>query len=195
MIYHNAGMTTRGLAVLGKPLLIPPVAKPGFGNCGIARQSVVTALAVVMTLVLSSCETRNTGSDALYRQGRDAVRSGDYEAGIAPLTEYLETYPSHRFASQSCLYLGKAYAALGRMSEARTAWERGRDEYPDTLEGHKCRYKLAWLSFIEGDSAAALAGFRAMADNPDGPLAAEAKAFADFLEKGAPKPAESESQE
>ena len=54
-------------------------------------------------------------------------------------------------------------------------------EHATTLEAHKCRYKLAVLAMIQGDHADALKRFGQLADQADGPLAAEATAMRDFL--------------
>ena len=107
---------------------------------------------------------------------REEVCAGRYEAAIPKLKAYRGPEES-----RAGLFLGKAYAATGDYAAARAAWEAVVRNHPGSLEDHKCRYKLAWLSFIEGDEAEALASFESLASEPDGPLAAEATAFAAYL--------------
>ncbi len=146
--------------------------------------ALMTALILGSCLfMLPGCGAARSQNNALFKQGRDLVRTGRYEEAIAPLTQFQREQPHAELASNAGLYLGKAYLALGRFDEARTAWGDTVENYPNSLEGHKCRYKLAFLSFMEGDTQSALDQFTALADAPDGPLAPEALAFRTFLEK------------
>ncbi|MEO0459955.1 MAG: hypothetical protein AAF219_03855 [Myxococcota bacterium] len=54
-----------------------------------------------------------------------------------------------------------------------------------SLEAHKATYKLAWLTFIDGDPVRARAEFHEIASRPNGPLAPEAAAFVRYLDKHA----------
>ncbi len=132
----------------------------------------------------AGCVPANSADNTLFEKGRDRVRAGDYEAALAPLTRFQEEQPRAKLASNAGLYLGKAYLALGRLDEARTAWRNTVERYPASLEGHKCRYKLGMLAFLEGNSTEALERFTALAESPDGPLAPEALAFKRFIEQG-----------
>ena len=143
----------------------------------------VFVTAVGFSVVFSACSRDERGGNTSFHRGRDLVRSGQYEEAIAPLTQYLEQHHDGEHASRAGLYLGKAHVALGDFDGAREAWGRTVRDYPGSLEEHKCRYKLAYLAFIEGDDADAYAQFSVLADNPDGPLAAEATAFRDCLDR------------
>ncbi|MFC1736881.1 tol-pal system YbgF family protein [Candidatus Hydrogenedentota bacterium] len=148
------------------------------------RQSTVCLIILLITFALSGCEeVKKTGGKKLFIRGRDLVRAGRYEEAIGPLTQFQREHPRAELASNAGLYLGKAYLALGRFDEARIAWGNTMKDYPGSLEEHKCRYKLALLKYLEGDTEEALKLFKAMAEDPDGPLAAEALAFASYIER------------
>lgn len=108
---------------------------------------------------------------------RHMVNSGQYPEAVTCLHSHASEFPNSKFASRAGLFLGKAHVAQGHFDEARQAWQSVLDRYPSSLEGHKVRYKLAVLLMLEGKRSEALAAFQAMADTPDGPLAAEASAM------------------
>lgn len=128
--------------------------------------------ALVAALLLPGC-----GGQDRFDVARRDVCEGRYAEAVDTLKNYRGPE-----GSRAGLFLGKAYLALGDVAEARAAWEQTRQDFPTSVEAHKCRYKLAMLDMLSGDDEAAAAAFRAMGDAPDGPLAAEATAMADFLD-------------
>lgn len=113
--------------------------------------------------------------------GRDLVSAGRYEEAVTVLARSFADEPDAAHASRVGLFLGKAHLALGHVGEARDAFQATIRRYPDSLEAHKSRYKLALIDLIEGDEPGALESFRAMSERPDGPLAAEATAMTRYL--------------
>ena len=140
-------------------------------------------LAAACAVALCGCQSKIAEQKDQFIQGREAVCSGRYEAAVPLLEAYLREFPTGEFASRAGLFLGKAHIALGNYSKARAAWQDTIDRFPETLEGHKCRYKLAVLALVQGHTADAQARFAAMAGAPDGPLAAEAGALAAYLKR------------
>jgi TolA-binding protein len=143
--------------------------------------ALAAAVAATCLIVLPACPDKQAGS--AFLQARELVTQGQYEAAIPMLESYLETTPQGKHASRAGLFLGKANLALGKVEEARKAWRMTVETYPTTLEGHKCRYKLAFLDAMEGKDQQAYEAFRALAENPDGPLAPESIAWAAYLKK------------
>lgn len=107
---------------------------------------------------------------------RQLVCDGKYEQALPQLKAY-----SGKHESRAALFMGKAHLGLGDYPAARKAFEAGVRKFPDTLEAHKCRYKLALLSYLEGDNETAKNAFEKLAADKDGPLAPEAAAFAKFI--------------
>jgi len=128
-----------------------------------------------------------------FHNGRTLVCEGKYREAIAPLEKYQREQPRGKNASRAGLFLGKAHLALEDHAAARQAFDATIKDYPDSLEAHKCRYKLGLLDLLEGKDDEALVRFEALANQPDGPLAAEALAWTRHLKAGAkaaPKPNE-----
>lgn len=117
----------------------------------------------------------------LFHEGRGLVVTGQYSAAIPVLSKYMHLHPSGKHASRAGLFLGKAYLALGHTTKAAEIWALTAKNHPATLEGHKCRYKLALLLMLNGDREKAAEAFGRLADSPDGPLAPEAEAMRTFL--------------
>ncbi len=138
-------------------------------------------LAMLLGFALLACGASRE-EKRLFHEGRTLVTEGHYEASLPSLRQYLETYPRGSFASRAWLFLGKSEIALGRFAEARAAFDACISEFPESLEAHKSRYKLALLDLLEGDLDTARRRFEELRSHPDGPLAGEAAAFARYLE-------------
>ena len=132
-------------------------------------------LAIFCAGVLVSCSQAQKPEDD-FEAIRQLVCEGHYQQAIPKLMTY-----NGKHNSRAGLFLGKAHMGLGDLASARAAFESTIAMHPQTDEAHKSRYKLALLSYLEGDTVAAKAAFMEMSANPDGPLVAEAAAFARFL--------------
>lgn len=135
----------------------------------------------------TGCDTIVTNNgNKLFHEGRSLVVNGHYSDAIPVLSKYMRLHPSGKHASRAGLFLGKAYLALGDSAKAAETWSLTVKNYPTTLEGHKCRYKLALLFMLTGDKDKAIEAFGKLADSPDGPLAPEATAMRTYLQSEAP---------
>ena len=146
--------------------------------------SLGTVLIALLCLgLVPSCGKKDHSSPSkdAFLHCRHLVNTGQYQDASNCLRGYARDYPNSKFASRAGLFLGKAELALGNFENARTAWQGVKSRHPNSLEGHKVRYKLAVLNMLEGKRAQAIQQFEAMATTPDGPLAAEAKAMARAL--------------
>lgn len=126
-------------------------------------------------------EATSRTANALFKEGRSLVTQGRYAHAVPTLEQYLREHPRGKHASRAGLFLGKAHLGLGQWDEAAAAFTLTIERYPQSLEAHKARYKLAVVALLRGDTADARDRFAAMARSPDGPLAPEAKAAAEFL--------------
>jgi len=108
----------------------------------------------------------------------------DYEQAIPILQAYLKQRLQGKHASRAGLFLGKAFLGLGRLEEAKAAFRATVRDHPGSLEDHKCRYKLAVVAMLSGETQEAIRLFGELARNPDGPLVAEATVMQKFLLEG-----------
>lgn len=139
-------------------------------------------LAGSMLVTLPGCQQPNKPQkDQQFQAARQLVVDGKYQQAVPPLEKYIDQKPHHKNASRAGLFLFKAHLAQGQFDEATKWCEWTIREHPATLEAHKCRYKLAVLSLVQGKHDDAQQRFADLAKNPDGPLAAEAAAMEKFL--------------
>lgn len=134
--------------------------------------------AVVMLLTaiaLTGCAARESSDFEVLRK---LVCEAKYEQAIPKLKAYVGPHES-----RARLFLGKAWMGQGDYSKAKVAFESGIQDFPRTLEAHKCQYKLALICYLQGDVEVARQKFQRLADLTDGPLIAEATAFAKRLSR------------
>ena len=118
-----------------------------------------------------------------FHVGRELVIQGKYAEAIPHLEKYLKHNAKQQNASRAGLFLGKAHLGQGDLEKASLAFQEVIQNYPDSLESHKCRYKLALLALIQGNDQTALRLYTELAEHPDGPLDAEASVMRDYLKK------------
>ena len=116
-------------------------------------------------------------SSGQFESIRQLVCEGRYADAIPRLEAY-----NGRHQSRAGLFLGKAHLGLGDFKKSRQAFSDTVRDFPESLEAHKCRYKLALLCLLQGDSESAKKQFSELSAPPDGPLVAEAAAMAEFIE-------------
>lgn len=138
---------------------------------------------VAVFVGLTSCQPQRGGADEQFRGARLLVVQGKYQEATAALEKFLEQKPADKNASRAGLFLFKAYLAQGQFADATKWCDWTIRNHPDSPEAHKCRYKLAVLAMIQGRQDDAKKRFAEIAAKPDGPLAAEAGAMRDFLER------------
>jgi TolA-binding protein len=156
---------------------------------GLDKKRIVTALICVFVVVaiihFSTSENREwkfwsrSGED--FIQGRKRVTLGQYRQAIPLLQKYLNKHPQGRYASRAIFFIGKAFVGLEEMDLARTAFNDIQKRFPDSLEAHKARYKIALIDLLDGQVDLAIQQFSILAHNPDGPLAPEASAMVSYL--------------
>jgi len=155
-----------------------------------SRTQLATVLLVVLATGLTGCSRaaklpKNKRGSAEFEAIRLRVTHGEYREAVPQLTAFIDANPSHPDASRAGMFIGKCMMAQGDLPAARQAFETTIETYPGTAEDHKCRYKLALLTLLEGDRQGAINQFETLANTPGGPLAPEATAMAAYLRKQA----------
>ncbi|MCO6042639.1 tetratricopeptide repeat protein [Aeoliella sp. ICT_H6.2] len=152
---------------------------------------------VAIVAVVLGCTSCGNGAGTAERDeflaGRQLVVDGKYKEATGPLEAFVTAHPNSKFCSRAGLFLGKAYLAQDDMPQAKKWFQWTVDNHPTTLEGHKCRYKLAMCAVLEEDYGEAGERFAALAEKPDGPLAAEATAWQRWLKKQAAAPPQADA--
>jgi TolA-binding protein len=134
-------------------------------------------LLLAAVLILVGCQS---GADDPFLVARRHFVKGDYAVAEKMLSQYVNQ-PGGQYASRAGLFLCKAGMARDDLPFAAKWCQWTIDNHPDSLEAHKCRYKLAVISLLQGDDELAASRFKAIADRPDGPLAAEARAMERYV--------------
>ena len=131
-------------------------------------------LALVVPVIAGCAASESTDFESL----RQLVCESRFQEAIPKLKAY-----SGIHEARARLFLGKAWMGLGEYAKAAKVFESGIRDFPLTLEAHKCRYKLALVAYLQGDIELAEQQFRLLAELKDGPLVAEAVAFAKRLSR------------
>ena len=140
-------------------------------------------IVVGLLAAVSSCQQqKRREGDADFKGARQLAVDGNYAAAGKAFQKYVDEKPQGRDASRAGLFLFKVHFSEGNFKEAASWCEWTMRNHPASLEAHKCRYKLALISLVQGDTQDAIARFGTLADQPDGPLAAEATAMRRFLQ-------------
>ena len=138
-------------------------------------------LAVVLGIVfVSGCQGAGKEKQR-FLDARQKVVEGQFAAAQPLLRSFLDEHPDSQYASRAGLFLGKAYLGMRKFEESRAAFQETIDRYPESLEAHKSRYKIAVVDMLVGETREALHQFESIAKNAEGPLTGEATVMADFL--------------
>ena len=138
-------------------------------------------LAATFVSICAGCSGGEAGQNDDFHRGRGHVIDGKYDVAIPLLQRFLSRQGNSRNASRAGLFLGKAHLGRGALDEAYNTFKATAQNYPNTLEAHKCQYKLAFVDMLRGNDDAAIEKFSQLADQPDGPLVPEATVMRDYL--------------
>jgi len=87
---------------------------------------------LMLAILLTSCSHFQETSFGPYSDAEKLYQSGKYEKAIEKYQEYLGTNPQGNMAAIAEYYTGKSYAALSKPEEAKVAFQRVIERYPDT---------------------------------------------------------------
>lgn len=136
---------------------------------------------LVLMAMLAECALVGNKERDEFLQARSLVTSGRYSEALQSLRDYEKEFPSSEYASRARFFVAKCYLGMNDPGSARVEFESVIQRFPDSVEAHKSRYKLAMIDLWEGNRERALQRFQAMAEKPDGPLAPEASAMVRYL--------------
>ena len=89
-----------------------------------------------------------------YSEAERFYNKGEYEKAIEKYKFYQDENPEGNLAVISQYYIGKSYAALGKMDQAKDAYEKIVKEHPDLVWANFADNQLKEMS-VRGEGAAA----------------------------------------
>lgn len=112
------------------------------GDIALVSQSYQTAQSYYRK-VLESYSDTPVYSRALYNIARLSILSGDNDAGIALLSDYINRYASHDANEDGALYwLGRAFAAKGEYYRAMGLYRELLSRFPSSVYAYHTRQSL-----------------------------------------------------
>jgi TolA-binding protein len=121
--------------------------------------------------------------DPRFDQGRKLLSTGDYKQSMKSLQSYLDAKPDGGLASRASFLIAKNHMGLGQSEDAAKQFKLTIKKYAKSDEAHKSKYKLAMLSFLNGDHDDARKQFQELVDKPTGTLVPESAAMLRYLDK------------
>lgn len=149
------------------------------------KRTRMTGLASLTALLLLTCACGNpkVKPKEEFQSLRLQVIAGEYDKAIPQLESFIKENPNSKNASRAGLFLFKAYFAKNQLSDAGKWCQWTIKNHPNSLEAHKCRYKLALISLVSGNSAKTKSELKLVADDTDNPLSPEASRLLKFLDE------------
>lgn len=137
---------------------------------------------LVALTILNHCGKHGSSAELdEFLRARQLVLDGRYDEALPALDAFLQRYGSGKYASRAQFFRGKVRIGQGRYVEARREFEQTMRDFPSSDEAQKARYKIAMIDMVQGRRAEALRAFQQLAEDPDGPLAPEARMMVEFL--------------
>ncbi|MCB9777731.1 MAG: transglycosylase SLT domain-containing protein [Alphaproteobacteria bacterium] len=90
------------------------------------------------------------GAKALYIAGKSLERKKEWEAAARAYEQIPALYPDHSMADDGYALAGIAWQTAGFPEKARPLWEAQVAEHPDGDLAGEGFWRLAWLSYLEG---------------------------------------------
>lgn len=149
------------------------------------RHSVSFAAALLMAVV--GCQRAGDGYTQ-FHQAREKLMHGEFAKAKSEMAEFQANYPTHPFSSRAAFLQAKAELGLGNLDLAEQEFLATINQYPNTEEAHKSRYKLAMIALLRGDRQEAGEGFQQIVDSKSGILVPEAVAMLRMLQDDEKRP-------
>jgi TolA-binding protein len=144
---------------------------------------ILAGVTLLLLLVGTGCGRPRGQVAREFDRARESLTSGRFPEAIERLHTFLTEHPHHPLASRASFLLAKAYLGDDDISRATEWFESTMQRFPGSEEAHKSQYKLAILLVLQEENDKAIPLFRTMVEVPDGPLAGEANAWLQFLER------------
>lgn len=151
--------------------------------------------AAIVVLATAFLTTRAQVGDALLSEesigaavadhmaaASSAFARADYETSLAHYTEVATCYPDHPRAKRAAVNMGYVLRELGRLEEARDAFDRVVASYPETAHAAEAQTRLGYVALALGDRDEAREHFaRAVVTYPGTRHAGEAQLRLGYL--------------
>ncbi|QDV88218.1 tetratricopeptide repeat protein [Planctomycetes bacterium TBK1r] len=114
------------------------------------RSGVLTASLLLIVVYTTGCDGQRS-SEAFHR-GRDLVIKGQFDAAESALAAFEKQHPGHVLLSRTRFLRAKAKLGAGDLPQARQLFQQTIDQFPESDEADKARYKLAFIELIDGNN-------------------------------------------
>jgi len=112
---------------------------------------------------------------ALFRAAEASYLTQEYDRAEEDLSQFRSRYPADRLNAYVLPYLGDIAMTEGSVATAEDYFRSGLQEFPEGKLADNCRLGLARALQRQSQNDEAERLYRAVADNPDSPLADEAR--------------------
>lgn len=122
------------------------------------KRNNLTEAAAVLAPLGRACRglDDDRGARALYLAGRSLERKKDW-AGAAELYLAIPAlYPTHSMADDGYTFGGIGRQEAGDLAGARAAWQKGFEAYPTGDMAGETAWRLAWATWLGGDTPSAV---------------------------------------
>ncbi len=119
----------------------------------------VTKATQILPKVGTECQGKNddVGAKAWYLIGKSYERKKMWGEAAKAFQKIPELYPEHTMADDGYALAGIGYQETGDLSTALSLWEKQVKTFPDGDLVGEGYWRLAWTSFLEGDTSKAIA--------------------------------------
>ena len=94
---------------------------------------------------LSAFPRHRFATEAVYQRGRLLYLQRDFEASITALHAFIASYPQSPFVANAVYWSGEALFSLGRLEEAKQAFEIVLRDYSTSFRVEAARYRIALI--------------------------------------------------
>ncbi len=141
-------------------------------------------LATLLSLIVfctAGCDGQRS-SEAFHR-GRDLVIKGQFDAAESALAAFEKQHPGHALLSRARFLRAKAKLGGGDLPQARQLFQQTIDQFPQSDEADKARYKLAFIELVDGNTRQAEQQFQDIVKQSRSIYLAEATAMQAMLDR------------
>lgn len=120
-----------------------------------ALEGRVTSLEKILTDMQQKATQASTTPEALYQQGLDAFKGGDYQNAQQLLTNFIVKYPNHELDANAHYWIGETYYSEKMYDQAILEFEKVIKSYPGKEKVPAAMLKQAMAFKALGDAPSA----------------------------------------
>ncbi|WP_372896975.1 tol-pal system YbgF family protein [Stieleria sp.] len=145
------------------------------------KTAVIAAFLLLVAFCTNGCDGQQS-SEAFHR-GRDLVIKGQFDAAESELAEFERQHPGHTLSSRARFLRAKAKLGAGDLPQSRQLFQQTIDQFPQSDEADKARYKLAFIELLDGNTQQAEQQFQVIVKQSRSIYLAEATAVRAMLDR------------